>query len=281
MTVDVSKVGFTVGPVVKRYDWRDTALYALGLCAGTDDLGYLLDNPPPKVLPTFGVIPAFPPVFDALRATGGNLVTLLHSAQRTELLSPFPAQGEMSTTVRIKGIWDMKIGALVSVESNTAVDGVDTARTEWHLLMRGEGGFGGERPPQLLRTKPPADTAPAVRQEVPTALTQALLYRLSGDVNPIHSHPEVAKAAGFDRPILHGLCFYGIAARTALKALAGDDPSRFKAFESRFAKVVMPGDTLIVEAWPLETPGQAAVTVTVKETGEKAIANALFEFEPA
>jgi acyl dehydratase len=122
----------------------------------------------------------------------------------------------MSTAVRIKGIWDMKIGALVSVESNTAVNGIDTARTEWQLLMRGEGGFGGDRPPGLLRTKPPADIEPAARVEVPTALNQALLYRLNGDINPIHSHPETAKAAGFDRPILHGLCFYGIAARVAL-----------------------------------------------------------------
>lgn len=281
MTIDLTKRGFSIEPVLSRYNWRDTALYAIGLGAGVDDLGYLLDNPPPKVLPTYGVIPAFPPVFDALRATGGNLVTLLHSAQRTELLRPFPAEGEMSTVVRIKGIWDMKIGALVSVESMTAVNGVDTARTEWQLLMRGEGGFGGERPPQLLRTKPPADKDPAIRVEVPTALNQALLYRLNGDINPIHSHPETAEAAGFSRPILHGLCFYGIAARVVLKALAGDEPARFKSFEARFAKVVMPGDTLVVEAWPLETSGHAAVTVTVKETGERAIANALFEFEPA
>jgi acyl dehydratase len=280
MSIDLSKVGFSIGPVTTRYNWRDTALYAIGLSAGTDDLGYLLDNPPPKVLPTFGVIPAFPPVFEALRATGGNLVTLLHSAQRTELIAPFPAEGEMSTTVNIKGIWDMKIGALVSVESHTTVNGTPTARTEWQLLIRGDGGFGGERPPGLLRTKPPADAEPAVRVEVPTALNQALLYRLNGDINPIHSHPDTAKAAGFDRPILHGLCFYGAAARIALKTLAGDDPARFNAFEARFAKVVMPGDTLIIEAWPLEAPGQAAVTVTVKETGEKAIANALFEYRP-
>ena len=280
MTMDLSKVGLTVGPVINKYNWRDTALYAVGLGAGVDDLGYLLDNPPPKVLPTYGVIPAFPPVFDALRATGGNLVTLLHSAQRTELIRPFPSEGEMSTTVEIKGIWDMKIGAMAAVESRTAVDGVDTARTVWQLLMRGDGGFGGARPPQLLRTKPPAGVEPAVRVEVPTQTNQALLYRLSGDINPIHANPEVAKEAGFDRPILHGLCFYGIAARVALKALAGDDPARFKAFEARFAKVVMPGDTLVVEAWPLETPGQAAVTVTVKESGDKAIANALFEYEP-
>lgn len=277
MTLDLSCVGKRIGPVVTSYDWRDTALYAIGLSAGTSDLGYLLDDPPPKVLPTFGVVPAFAPVFDALGLTGGNLVTLLHSAQRTELIKPFPAAGDMRTEVFIEGIWDMKIGALVSVVTETAVDGAPTTRTIWHLLMRGEGGFGGERPPKLLRTKPPAGD-PAFRVEVETADNQALLYRLNGDVNPIHSHPEVAREAGFDRPILHGLCFYGIAARAALKALAGDEPARFKAFEARFAKVVMPGDTLVVEGWPLDTPGEAAVTVTVKETGQKAIANALFQF---
>jgi acyl dehydratase len=278
MAVDLSCVGRKIGPIVKPYDWRDTALYAIGLSAGRDDLPYLLDNPPPKVLPTFGVVPAFEPVFEAARQTGGNLVTLLHSAQRTELVRPFPPAGEMSTEVEIEGIWDMKIGALVAIATETKVDGELTARTVWQLLLRGDGGFGGERPPQLLRTKPPEGVAPAFKVDVPTSDNQALLYRLNGDVNPIHSHPEVAEAAGFDRPILHGLCFYGIAARMALKALAGDDPARFKSFEARFAKVVMPGDTLTVEGWPLDEPDMAAVTVTVKETGQKAIANALFTF---
>ena len=266
MAIDLATVGMKVGPVQTSYNWRDAALYALGLSAGTGDLKYLLDDPPAEVLPTFGVIPAFPPVFDALRKTGGNLVTLLHSAQRAELVKPFPPEGEMATEVEVTGIWDMKIGALVEVTSHTAVDNEPVARTIWQLLMRGEGRFGGPRPPKLLRTKPPAETESAFRVEVPTSRDQALLYRLNGDINPIHSHPEVAREAGFDRPILHGLCFYGIAARVALKQLAGDDPARFKAMEARFAKVVMPGDTLVVEAWPLEDPGQAAVIVTVKET---------------
>ncbi len=278
MPVDLNCVGQKIGPIVTSYDWRDTALYAIGLSAGTADLGYLLDDPPPKVLPTFGVVPSFTPVFKALRRTGGNLVTLLHSAQRTELLRPFPPAGEMRTEVTIEGIWDMKIGALAAIASETSVNGEPTARTVWQLLLRGEGGFGGGRPPKLLRTKPP-EGAPAFEVDVATADNQALLYRLNGDVNPIHSHPEVAREAGFDRPILHGLCFYGIAARVALKTLAGDDPARFRTFEARFAKVVMPGDTLTVAGWPLETPGEAAITVTVKETGEKAIANALFRYE--
>lgn len=278
MAFDHGCAGLAAGPFPTSYCWRDTALYAIGLGAGTDDLEWLLDDPPPRVLPTFGVVPAFGPVFELLRKTGGNLVTLLHSGQRTELLRPFPAQGEMATTARVAGAFDMKVGALVLIETETAVDGAPTARTTWQLLLRGEGGFGGPRPPALLRTKPPAGAAPAFSAEIPTRRDQALLYRLSGDINPIHSRPDVARAAGFDRPILHGLCTYGIAARAALKALAGDDPARFASFEARFAKVVMPGDTLLVEGYLLEEPGQAAVTVKVKETGDVAIANALFSY---
>ena len=276
MTIDFRRVGQRVGPVEQGYGWRDVALYALALGAGEEDLGYLLD-PTPKVLPTYGVLPAFEPVFEAMRSTGADLVQLLHTAQRTELLRPFPSEGVMRTSAVLRGIWDMKVGALAIVDTETEVGGELACRTSWQLLLRGAGGFGGERPPQGLRVKPPKDQAPEFEVKVSTRRDQALLYRLTGDVNPIHSHPEVAKQAGFERPILHGLCSYGIAGRIALKVLAGDDPARFKAFEVRFAKVVMPGDTLIVRGYHLE-PGQAAVTVTVAESDEQAIANALFEY---
>jgi acyl dehydratase len=278
MSLKPSSAGVEIGPLTQRYDWRDVALYAIGLGAGTGDLEYLLDEPAPQVLPTFSVVPAFGPVFEALGQTGGNLVTLLHSGQRTELVRPFPSAGEMSTRATVRGIWDMKVGALVIVDTATAVDGEPVAETSWQLLLRGEGGFGGERPPKLLRAKPPRGSEPAFRVEVPTLASQALLYRLNGDINPIHSRPEVAAEAGFDRPILHGLCTYGIAARVALGELAGDEPGRFRSYEARFAKVVMPGDTLVVEGYPLEAPGKAALTVTVKESGDVAIANALFEY---
>lgn len=280
MTIDLSSVGHRVAPQSKHYDWRDVALYALSLGAGEDDLGYVLNDPPPKVLPTYGVIPAFEPVFEAARATRGDLVQLLHTAQRTELVKPLPAQGELRTSATVRGIWDMKVGALMIVDTETEVDGELACRTSWQMLVRGEGGFGGERPPGGLRTRAPKDRAPDFEAEVPTQRNQALLYRLTGDINPIHSHPEVAKLAGFDRPILHGLCTYGVAGRMALKHLAGDEPARFRALETKFSKVVMPGDTLVVRGYKLETPGQAAVTVTVKETGEEAIANGLFEYQP-
>ena len=266
-----------VEPQVQSYDWRDVALYALCLGAGTDDLAYVLDEPPPRVLPTYGVIPAFEPVFTGLRATGCDLVQLLHTAQRTELVKPFPPRGQMRTTAKVRGIWDMKIGAAIFVDTETEVDGELSCRTTWQLLVRGAGGFGGERPPKGLRTRPPKGQDPDFEVEVATGRNQALLYRLTGDINPIHANPEVASLAGFERPILHGLCSYGIGARVALKMLAGDDPSRFKSFECRFSKVVMPGDTLIVRGYGLEE-GVAAVTVTVKESGDVAIANARFDY---
>jgi acyl dehydratase len=277
MTIDFSSVGQRVGPLEQRYGWRDAVLYALALGAGENDLGYVLDQPALKVLPTYGVLPAFEPVFDAMRRTGADLVQLLHTAQRTELIRPLPPQGILRTSAVVRGIWDMKVGALAIVDTESEVDGEPACRTSWQLLLRGAGGFGGERPPQGLRTKPPKDAVPDFEVEVPTGRNQALLYRLTGDINPIHADPEVAKQAGFDRPILHGLCTYGIAARVALKALAGDEPARFKAFEARFAKVVMPGDTLIVRGYRL-AEGQAAITVAIADGGEQAIGNALFEW---
>jgi len=280
MGLDLSKVGTTLGPYEKEYNWKDVALYGLGLGLGVEDLEFLLDSPPPKVLPTFGVVPAFEPVFEALGHTGGNLVTLLHSGQKTELIKPFPHQGTMRTTAAIQGIWDMKIGALTTIDTETEVDGEKVSRTSWQLLMRGEGKFGGPRPPKLLRVTPDESANPAFSVEIPTQPSQALLYRLSGDINPIHARPEVAAEAGFDRPILHGLCFYGIAARVSLKELAGNDPARFKSFEARFGKVVLPGDTLVIKGWPTEEPGTCAITVTIKHSGEKAIANGLFKYHP-
>lgn len=279
MTVDLGSVGsFAEGK--QRYDWRDTALYALALGAGTEDLRYLIERPPPQVLPTFGVLPAFAPMFEVMQQTGGDLVQLLHTAQRTELLAPFPAEGNMHTRAQLRGLWDMKIGATAIVDTETSVDGVPRCRTTWELLLRGEGGFGGERPPTRLRTRPPKDAEPIFEVQVGTRPEQALLYRLTGDVNPIHSDPAIAREAGFDRPILHGLCTYGIAARIALKQLAGDDPARFISLDARFAKVVMPGDTLVVRGYALPEAGHAAITVTVAEHGADAIASALFCYRP-
>lgn len=277
MAMNLGSVGESFGPFEHAYGWKDTALYALALGAGPEDAGYLLE-PSPRVLPTFAVVPAFEPVFAALRRTGGDLLKLLHTSQRTELLKPLPAEALVSTTSHVLGIWDMRIGALVNIETRSSIGGDLYARTVWQLLIQGEQVPESARPPASLRTKAPKDVQPDFSVAWQTAPSQALLYRLTGDLNPIHARPEVAVAAGLPGPILHGLCSYGFAARIALRALAGDDPGRFRAFEARFSKPVLPGQQLLVEGYRL-TPGTAAITVRVQDTSELAIANALFEYE--
>lgn len=277
MSLNLDAVGRSVGPFEHSYEWQDVVLYALALGTGSDKLDYLLD-PAPKVLPTFGVIPAFKPVFAALELTGLSMTRLLHSAQLTEQQKPWPARGVVSTVATILGISDMRVGALVQIETRSSLAGEQVARTVWSLLVAGVGPFESAKPPPLLRTKPPRGAAPDFREVCATHSTQALLYRLTGDVNPIHAHPEAARAAGLEQPILHGLCTYGFAARSGVAALCGDDPLRFRSFEARFTKPVLPGQTLEIEGFVL-APGEAAITVKVSETGELAIGNGLFLYE--
>jgi acyl dehydratase len=279
MSLDLESVGCELGPFVQPYGFRDVALYALAVGAGPADLDYLLETPPPKVPPCFGVVPAVAPVFAALDRMRADTVQMLHLEHRTEQLAPLPASGTMHTRARISAIWDMLMGALAIVETETAVDALPCSRTRWQILLRGAGRFGGQRPPAGLRTRPPDGQAPDFELAVDTRPEQALLYRLLGDLNLVHARPDVAQQAGFERPILHGLCTYGIAARVALRALAGDEPRRFRAFDARFAKVVLPGDTLLVRGYKLSEPGQAAITVTVQESGAEVIANGLFAFD--
>lgn len=277
MPLNLAAIGRPLVPVEHAYTWDDVALYALALGMGPDQTDFLIE-PEPKVLPTWAVIPATQPVFAALASTGGTLERLLHSGQRTEQLRPLPPSGVVSTTAEVLGIYDMRIGALLQIETRSSLRGELYARTVWSLLIAGEGNFESAKAPPLLRTKPPKDAVPTFSRSWTTSPSQALLYRLTGDLNPIHARPEAARAAGLEQPILHGLCTYGFAARVALSALCGDDPARYRCFEARFTKPVIPGQTLVADGYVLE-PGKAAITVKVAETGELAIANALFEYE--
>jgi acyl dehydratase len=147
----------------------------------------------------------------------------------------------------VENVWDKGKGAVVDCTAEIAVDGEPVASATYASFVRGGGGFGGERGTGLAPTafdRPPDD----VRCE-PTAATQALLYRLTGDSNPLHADPAFARAAGFDRPILHGLCTYGFAARMVMHAVAEGDPARIASVDARFTGVVFPGDELRVEVW--------------------------------
>jgi acyl dehydratase len=277
MALNLGAIGQTFGPFAHPYAWKDVSLYALALGAGPDELPFVLE-PSPRVLPTFSVIPAFEPVFAALHEIGGDLLKLLHTAQKVEQLKPLPPEATLSTVAEVQGIWDMRIGALINIETRSAIGSELYARTLWSLLIQGETGFPSERPPGSLRTKPPKDGRPVFTRKFATSPAQALLYRLTGDLNPIHARPEAARAAGLHAPILHGLCTYGFAARTALHELAGGEPARFRAFEARFSRPVLPGQTLVADGYLL-SPGSAAITVSVEGAPELVIGNAQFDFE--
>jgi acyl dehydratase len=250
MAIKMDLVGKKSVPLKHKYTWRDTVLYALGVGAKADELDFLFEMSGPKVLPTFAVVPSFSALISVSGELGANPMMILHGEQKVILHKPIPAQGELSTTAEVKGIYDKGKGALVLVEAKTVDEkGEAVFDNVFSTFVRGEGGFGGDRGPEALKADPPEGAAPDFTLVEKTAPEQALLYRLSGDLNPLHASPQFARMAGFDRPILHGLCTYGHAGRAVLKNACGGEPKRFKSFAARFSGVVFPGDTLTTEGW--------------------------------
>jgi acyl dehydratase len=250
--LDPSAVGTVGEPVAVRWSGRDCALYALGVGAGTgtDELAFTTDN-------TRGVaqrmLPTMPVVLGAdvgvlKRAGEIDWTRLVHASQGVELLAPLPVKGSGTTRTRIAEMWDKGKAALVVMETEAADEaGRALFRTRMALFLGGAGGWGGERGPSTTDEAP--ETKPDDTVTYVTRPEQALLYRLNGDRNPLHSDPAYAKRAGFERPILHGLCTYGFAGRAVLHAAAGGDPDRLTAISARFAAPVFPGDTLHIDLW--------------------------------
>jgi acyl dehydratase len=232
----------------------DTLLYALGVGAGAEDplteLSFTTENShgvEQQVLPTFGVSLSgpsnAPDIGDVDRAT------ILHAEQAVTLHGAIPVAGTARTVSRVVGFYDKDPHALIVME-HTALDadsGRPLVESRTTIFVRGEGGFGGERGETQPWVVP--DRAPDHIQIYPTRVDQALLYRLSGDRNPLHSDPWLAGRAGFDRPILHGLCTYGFTGRALLHAACDGDPVAFGSMSARFAAPVIPGEELAVHIW--------------------------------
>ena len=272
------------------YDEGDLALYALGVGAATDPnddnglrLVYEGHGGGMKPLPTYAVIPATNAILgfakEGVTPPGLNygLDRLLHGEQYVELVRPLPLKATLTTKGTVKDIWDKGKGALVV----TALDSYDEdgdllIKSEMTAFIRGAGGWGGERGPSADINVPPAREPDAVVEDsIPK--NQALLYRLSGDWNPLHADPGMAKAFGFDRPILHGLCTFGYAGRRVLERFAPDgNPDFFKSIKVRFADNVYPGDTLITEMWK-ESDQRIVFQCKVKERNSVVISNAAME----
>ena len=250
MAIDPESLGYEAPPIEFNYSWHDTVLYALGVGASADDeLDYLYEGRGPKVLPTFSTIPTFA-VFDALvDRLGCDRRGMVHHSQQTELLAPLRPNGQLRVMGRISGLYDLKRLAM-SVFAIEAFDENDTLiiRGEVTLILRNDGSFGGARPPKTERVALP-DRKPDFEFSEKLAPTQALLYRLNGDYNPLHADPQFASDAGFDKPILHGLCTYGYAGRALLRGPCGGDPNRLATFRGQFSNPVFPGETLMVRSW--------------------------------
>jgi acyl dehydratase len=276
MPLDLSLVGQPTSPATLEYTWKDVVLYALGVGAKKHELDYLYEGRGPKVLPSFAVVLKFPPMLKLLAETGGNLSMVVYGGERVSLLAPVAPAGKLVTTATIRAIHDMKRFAQVLVDTR-AVDagGRVVAEMTSSIIFRGEGGFGGQPPPRAaLPVEKPRDVPPTFSVEEATTPEQALLYRLSGDLNPLHADPDFARSVGFERgPILHGLCTFGFMERHVARAICGGDATRVTGLEAQFRRPVWPGDTLVTEGWRVR-PDAVALQVRVKERDEVVISGA-------
>lgn len=266
MAFNHDTVGQTYGPLEHSYDQNRISLYALACGAQVDELDLLLETRGPKVLPTYTVVPVLDSLFKALKAIGGNMLTLVHGSQKCVIHKTLPASATLNHSCEISGLYDKGKGALAIFNTKSTDESGDLVfETEWGIFYRGEGGFGGDRGPTTPSFAPEEGKAPDHRIEMPTSDTQALLYRLaSDDLNPIHSDPAIASKAGFPKPILHGLCTFGHAGRAVVNALCDGDPTRVTSIEGRFSKPVFPGETICTDIWEIN-PGEAYYLTSVKE----------------
>jgi acyl dehydratase len=238
------------------YTQDQVILYHLGLGIGagsaqTDpkQLEYTYEKDL-KVLPSFAVIPAFGAMGGLASIPGMdfNFAMLLHGEQDIQIHKPIPTAQKLEISGSIPEIYDKGKAALVILES-TAKDetGEDLFTNRFSLFIRGEGGFGGDSGPKAGNQAP--DRAPDGTVETTTLPQQALLYRLSGDKNPLHADPDFAKMAGFDQPIIHGLCSYGIALKAVVDDALDGDTGKVARYQARFAGVAFPGETYITSYW--------------------------------
>ena len=251
--VDVNVIGKPMGPVVSEYTWKDVVLYALSVGATPDELSLVYENAPGglKVLPSFSTVA----VLDLVLANLGDveISRLLHGEQRIRLHRPIPPAGTISNTGWITGIYDKGRNALYEVRIEGVLDdGTPVYDAELAVLYMGAGGFGGDRGPRPERVSPPEGVRPDFSIADQISRSQAALYRLNGDANPIHIDPAVATAVGLERPILHGLCTFGFATRAVVNGATDGDPERLREFKGRFTGVVYPGDELTTEGWKVE-----------------------------
>lgn len=275
MPLDCSLKGRASAPHTHSYSWKDTVLYALAVGAKKSESEYLFEGYGPKVLPTYAVVAKQSLMLELIRDTGCDLSMVVHYGERVAVHGPVPSDGTLVTTATIRDVYDMKRFALLVVDTRSEDGGGRlVAETTSSVLLRGEGGFGGPSAPRSApRIERPAEP-PTFAIEEATVPEQAFIYRLCGDVNPLHADDEFAAKAGFQRgALLHGLCTFGFMARHVAKAACDGDATRIRAIEGQFKKPVWPGETLCTEGWRVAAD-TVALQVRVKERDEVVISGA-------
>lgn len=281
MSLDLSAVGFETAPFSFDYDWKTVVLYALGVGCKREELDYLYEGRGPLVVPSFAVVPAYPALEPLVEKAGADMTKVVHGSQSVTLHGAIPREGRLTTIAKLSGIYDLKRLSQVVFTTETSHEGKLVFETEWTLVVRDTGGFGGPRPPKATAPKLPNDQPPLFEKTETISPEQALLYRLSGDLNPLHADPEFAKEVGFEQgPILHGLCTYGYVTRAVVEGACGGDPSRLKKIAVQFKKPVWPGETLRTVGYRTED-GRIALVAYAADRPEAVVGGAWAEVSEA
>ena len=251
--IDLGVVDKKYGPLSFGYTWKEVVLYALGIGAQAEELPFIYENVKGglKVFPSFSIVmgsPLWKQLFKDMKNV--DLSRFIHGEQGIKLYRPIPPEGKTLVEGGITNIYDKSKGALFIWRMKVMEEKGDLlAETESGIFYVGEGGFGGDPGPKAEALEPPRGVKPDFTVSYLIPGNQAALYRLCGDINPLHVDPDFAKRGGFSRPILHGLCTYGHAVRAILYSTCNGDVERFKEFKARLSGVVYPGDTLVTEGW--------------------------------
>lgn len=258
------------------YTQKDTILYALGIGMGADpmdrkELAFVYEREL-KAVPTLASVVAWGAQPGAMNI---NFVMVVDGERDITFHKPMPTSGDITADSRVLGVYDKGAGKGAVIQNETVLrdsKGEKLATLVSSIFARGDGGFGGPSEGQPEPHKVPT-RAPDQSVDIPTLPNQALLYRLSGDYNPLHSDPDFAAQAGFPRPILHGMCTYGITCRAVLQTYAEYDPARIKRHAARFSSPVFPGETITVDLW--KDGNEVSFEARVKSRNVVAVRNGL------
>ena len=277
MALNLDAIGKKIGPVSKEYNWKDLVLYALGVGAGFDDLEYCYEQKL-KVIPSFSIASVFGFLAEVAGDSNVDLSGILHGEQDIIFHNPIPTEGTLSTEGAITHMYDKgaEKGALVVAEADTMhSNGSKLFTNIFTIFGRKDGGFGGDPGPSETVEFPDRD--PDFEEKASPSPDQPLMYRLSGDVFQLHVDPDFAKASGFEKPIMHGLCTHGFACRAVIKHLFPGEPERMSRFRVRFSRTIYPGVPVTTQIWKMEE-GRALFRTINAENGDVVIDRGVVEW---